>query len=97
MKEIAAGEITLGHIGCRVVVIDTTGNAYAGVLTDVSAIAWKYGERPEDKVRIRIKVKSEEDSELCLDRLPLDFRLQVESQYLSKDDVRVVKAKDLLP
>ena len=78
MKEIIAAEIATGDIGSRVVVIDETGNAYTGVLTDVGATDWKYGKRPGDQVRIRIVVSSEERSKLELSALPLDFRLQIE-------------------
>ena len=78
MTEISAAEICAGDIGGRVVVIDETGNAYTGALTDVGATDWKFGERPEDKVRIRIKVAGSEGSSLELSALPLDFRLQIE-------------------
>lgn len=78
MTEIPASEIRTSDIGNRVVVIDETGNAYTGTLTDVSATDWKWGERPEDKVRIRLEVASTEGSELKLTALPLDFRLQIE-------------------
>lgn len=78
MREISASELAIGDVGSRVVVIDTAGNAYAGVLTEVGAIEWKYGKRPEDWVRIRITVSSEERSKLELSALPLDFRLQIE-------------------
>lgn len=79
MREVAASEIAAGHIGSRVVVIDPSGNAYAGTLTDVSAAEWKYGKRDEDKVRIRIKVSSGEGSAIELSALPLDFLLQIET------------------
>lgn len=78
MREVSASEIAAGDIGSRVIVIDATGNAYAGILTDAGATTWKYGERPEDKVRIRLKVSSDEASALHLTDLPLDFRLQIE-------------------
>lgn len=78
MTEIPASEIRTSDIGNRVVVIDETGNAYTGTLTDVSARDWKWGERPEDKVRIRLEVASTEGSELKLTAMPLDFRLQIE-------------------
>lgn len=78
MLEVAAGEIRLSDIGSRVVVIDETGNAYTGVLTDAAATDWKYGKRAEDMVRIRIKVASGEGSALELTAVPLDFRMQIE-------------------
>lgn len=78
MNEIPASEISMGDIGSRVVVIDETGNAYTGTLTDASATDWKYGKRPEDMVRIRLSVQSVEGSKLELTTLPLDFRLQIE-------------------
>lgn len=78
MNEIAVAQLTPGDIGSRVIAIDQTGNAYTGTLTDLSATDWKYGKRPEDKVRIRVKVTSVEHSELTLDALPLDFRVQIE-------------------
>ena len=78
MSEIPVAELRAGDIGSRVVAIDETGNAYSGTLTDVSATAWKYGKRPEDMVRIRIKVQGSEGSALELTALPLDFRLQIE-------------------
>lgn len=83
MNEIPASEVRTGDIGSRVVVIDETGNAYTGTLTGVGATAWKYGERPEDKVRIRLEVESVEGSELKLTALPLDFRLQIEREEQS--------------
>lgn len=85
MNEIAVAELTPGDIGARVIAIDQTGNAYAGLLTDLSATDWKYGKRPEDKVRIRIKVVSVEHSELTLDALPLDFRVQIERSPDTKE------------
>lgn len=80
MSEIPVADVRTGDIGSRVVVIDETGNAYTGTLTDVAATSWKYGERPEDKVRIRLEVESAEGSELKLSALPLDFRLQIERE-----------------
>ena len=80
MIEISAGEVRLDDIGNRVIVIDDTGNAYAGTLTDVSATAWKWGDRPEDRVRIRLEVSSVEGSDLKLTALPTDFRLQIERE-----------------
>ena len=77
MTELPVSELRLGDIGSRVVAIDSTGNAYDGTLTDVAATDWKYGKRDEDKVRIRITIKSDERSELKLDALPLDFRVQI--------------------
>ncbi|WP_217182668.1 hypothetical protein [Streptomyces sp. AC495_CC817] len=87
MREIAAGDIRLGDIGSRVVVIDETGNAYTGALVDVSATEWQWGERPEDQVQIRIKVASGEGSKLELNSLPLDFRLQIERSDDRRPDV----------
>lgn len=78
MIEIPASDLRAGDIGSRVTAIDETGNAYTGILTDVSATAWKYGKRPEDMVRIRLEVESVEGSALKLTALPLDFRLQIE-------------------
>lgn len=79
MIEISTAELTIGDIGSRVILIDTTGNAYTGILTDIRANAWEYGKRPEDKVRIHITASSEKGSELTLSALPLDFRLQIET------------------
>jgi len=78
MQEISAGQVAAGDIGSRVVVIDDSGNAYTGILSRVTAMAWKWGERPEDKVRINLDVSSTNESELKLGALPLDFRLQIE-------------------
>lgn len=78
LTELATAELRVDDIGRRIVVIDPSGNAYAGVLVDLSAIEWKYGDRTEDKVRIRIKVRSDERSTLALETLPLDFRVQIE-------------------
>lgn len=78
MTEIPASELRAGDIYRRVVVIDNTGNAYTGTLTDVNATDWHYGKRPEDTVKIRIAVKGAEGSELRLTDLPLDFRLQID-------------------
>ena len=78
MREVSASEIAAGDIGSRVIVIDSSGNAYTGVLTEVWVTTWKYGERPEDKVRIRLKVSSDGASALQLTDLPLDFRMQIE-------------------
>lgn len=80
MNEIAASDIRTGDIGSRVVVIDERGNAYTGTLVSVSASDWKWGKRPEDKVRIHIKVQSAEGSALELSALPLDFRLQIDRE-----------------
>lgn len=93
MIEISTAELSIGDVGNRIVMIDTTGNAYKGILTGIRAVDWKYGERPEDKVRIWLKASSDEDSELELSNLPLDFRVQIERTQSEK----IVKAKDLLP
>lgn len=80
MNEIPASDLRAGDIGSRVTVIDESGNAYTGTLTDVGAREWQYGKRPEDMVRIGLSVSSEERSELKLSSLPLDFRLQIERE-----------------
>ena len=78
MSEIPASEVRVGDIGSRVIVIDTTGNAYTGPLSDVSATDWAYGKRPAEMVRVSITVKSDEKSKLVLTALPLDFLLQID-------------------
>ena len=78
MHEIPVSELRAGDIGARVIAIDTTGNAYQGILTDLGATEWKYGKRPEEMVRIRIGVQAVEGSALKLESLPLDFRVQIE-------------------
>lgn len=78
MHEISTAEIRVSDVGNRVVVIDDGGNAYSGIVTNVTANSWKYGKRDEEMVRISLTVSNSEQSELKLASLPLDFRLQIE-------------------
>lgn len=78
MHEISTAELRVSNVGNRVVVIDEGGNAYSGIITNVTANAWKYGKRDEEKVRISLTVSNSEQSESKLALLPLDFRLQIE-------------------
>lgn len=77
MHEIAVSDLQVSDIGARVIAIDKAGNAYDGHLSEVAATSWQWGKRPEDSVRSRITIRSGEGSELKLNELPLDFRIQV--------------------
>lgn len=74
--EIPMAEITSADVGLRIVVT-RDGNAFDGMLTDMTVSRSDYDFKDRPRVTARLKVKTVA-TELTLKDLPLDYRVQIE-------------------